>query len=189
MNNRSQSIMSTFQFIGIDVAKEKFDVALDSNLHTVFPRNPQGFKAFIHWIKAHTEQPWIVMEATGYYSQEIAQALFKADMPVSIINPMAIKHFWKARLSRHKNDRVDAQAIAHYGKAMFPLPRYCPVSPVQKRLRALNQLLDTLKSQRVQLIQQKRGLQDQQIHKLYDDLLEALEGKIVLIEDRIDRLG
>jgi transposase len=70
--------MTQFQFVGVDVAKDKFDVALEVNnkyRQECFSNNTKGYRAFSKWLKKFTSQPWVCMEATGHYSELIADYL------------------------------------------------------------------------------------------------------------------
>jgi transposase len=57
--------MESYDFIGIDVSKAKFDVAMNKELNAVFARNKNGFNKFFTWITSKTKKPWVCMEATG----------------------------------------------------------------------------------------------------------------------------
>ena len=71
--------MAIHEYIGIDVAKNKFDVYLQpengSPKQGQFNNNQAGFEAFLAWVKQHTHSPWIGMEATGHYSELLADFL------------------------------------------------------------------------------------------------------------------
>src|ERR1044072_8153770 len=150
--------MNYNEFIGIDVAKDKFDVCFlkeESYIFKTFHRTKAGLKSFLNYIKKYSENPLVCMEATGHYSEEIADFLCEHEIHVSVINPIQIKYFTKVKLSRNKNDIVDAKIIADYCKTMQPR-LYQPRSLEQKYIRELIQLEDTLKNQKIQLKNQLR---------------------------------
>jgi transposase len=154
VTNQEEFTMTTPEFIGIDVAKDKFDGCLlkedGSLVQKMFPNTPSGFEAFVLWTKEQCQTPWVCMEATGHYSEILAEALVCQGIKVSVVNPVQIKYFAKVKLSRNKNDKVDAKIIAHYAHLMNP-PLFKPRSPAQKYVRELIQLEDTLRTQRTQL--------------------------------------
>lgn len=97
--------MTQFDCVGVDVAKDKFDVSIEINgryKHKVFSNNNQGYNEFLMWLKAHTGNAWVCMEATGHYSEQIADFLIKQAIRVSVVNPFQIKNFAKATLVRNK---------------------------------------------------------------------------------------
>lgn len=54
--------MTQFQCVGVDVAKDKFDVALNLNnrwMHKIFASNKKGYQAFLKWLTKNTEAPWV----------------------------------------------------------------------------------------------------------------------------------
>lgn len=108
-------------FVGIDISKETFDVALigkedvDSIESSVFGNTTQGINQMRHWLKQHQvklQEALFCMEHTGIYCLPLANFLTQnschvwLEMPVAIIRSIG--------LQRGKNDRVDAKRIAVY---------------------------------------------------------------------------
>jgi transposase len=181
--------MITYHFIGVDVSKDKFDVALlqeAKTFHKVFDNSLAGFKAFVIWFQKYTKQPWVCMEATGHYSEPLADFLSSHEIRVSVINPLQIKHFAKATLTRNKNDKVDSQLIAHYGSVMSPM-LFKPRTAAQKNLRESIQLMDTLKLQRTQLSNQLHSYQSVDVRKEIQQLISSLEKRIIKIQAAIEQ--
>jgi transposase len=54
------------------------------------------------------------IEATGTYGDALAAYLHEAGHTVSRVNPAAVKAYAQSRLTRTKNDRVDAALIASF---------------------------------------------------------------------------
>ncbi|WP_131796034.1 IS110 family transposase, partial [Legionella lansingensis] len=152
--------MSAYEFVGVDIAKDKFDSALEINnrcKHAVFSNNEQGYKAFLKWLEQYTISPWVCMEATGHYSEGLADFLAEKGIRVSVVNPFQIKSFAKASLARNKNDRIDAKIIAQFGQRMEPRI-YQSNSAEQKEIRELTKVLDMLKAQVIQLTNQLHSI-------------------------------
>ncbi len=138
--------MTIYQFVGVDVAKDKFDVALEINkklYQECFSNDKKGYRDFSKWLNKYTVQPWVCMEATGHYSELIADYLFSKQVRVSVVNPLQIKSFARAKLSRNKTDQLDAKLIAHYCEKMQPRT-FITRSESHKELKDLTNLLDTL---------------------------------------------
>jgi transposase len=182
--------MSAYEFVGVDIAKDKFDCALELNnryKHAVFPNNKQGYKAFLKWLKQYTITSWVCMEATGHYSEELADFLKEKEIRVSVVNPFQIKSFAKASLARNKNDTIDAKLIAQFGQCMEPR-LYQSSSREQKEIRELTKVLDMLKAQVIQLTNQLHSLKGQAAQNSVKKMIEKLEQEIKAIQQKIDEL-
>lgn len=180
--------MDSTTFIGIDTAKSKFDVCLikedGSYLQNIFNNASSGFKELIVWLKKHCNTPWICMEATGHYSEILADFLVTENIKVSVVNPIQIKYFAKVKLSRNKNDKVDSKIIAEYCKLMSPRLFNSRTSK-QKYIRELVQLEDTLRGQRVQLKLQLSCTQSSEIKKEFEKTIKMLDKRLVSLEESI----
>jgi transposase len=177
--------MTQFQFVG--VAKDKFDVALERcNKFKLecFSNDKKGYKAFSKWLDKHTSQPWVCMEATGHYSELIADYLVSIGIKVSVVNPLQIKNFTRAKLSRNKTDQLDARLIACYCETMQPRT-FLPRSNAHKELKELSNLLDMLKDQHTQLSNQLGSAQSEAARKAIRKLIKNLENEIKRVEGLI----
>jgi len=65
--------------IGVDIAKDKFDVARLSEgryRHKQFANHPAGFATLLAWLQGFGDAaPWVGMEATGTFSIPLAEFL------------------------------------------------------------------------------------------------------------------
>jgi transposase len=147
-------------FIGIDVAKDTLAVAL------VGPANPRrltvdntpaGHQRLLAWLtKQHLTVVRVCLEATGIYSDEIAQTLHDAGYQVSVVNPARIAAYAQSQLQRNKTDAVDAVLIATFAQREQPDP-WVPLDPAIRALRALLRHREALIAQRL-AEQQRRQL-------------------------------
>lgn len=179
--------MAIYQCVGIDVAKDKFDIAYSVNSqyrHKCFSNNNKGRQEFVKWLGKNTQSPWICMEATGHYSELIADHLVENHIRVSIVNPLQIKSFARMKLSRNKNDIVDAQIITEYCEKMQPRT-FVSRSSLQKELKDLVKLLDTLKEQLVQFKNQLHSTQGNLAKKSIQKIIKELEKKIKAVEKQM----
>ena len=186
-NNHEDINMTLFQFVGVDVSKDKFDSSFNDD-SKVFTLDNKGFKKFVQYLNKVTSTPWVCMEATGHYSELLAEYLYKNKIQVSIINPLQIKSFAKSKLVRNKNDQLDAKVIAHYGEVMQPRP-FNPRSEDQKEIRDLVKLLDKLKEQLVQLKNQLSSTQGKLTKKLIKQSIASIEKDIKKVLEEIKRLA
>jgi transposase len=180
--------MTQYQFVGVDVAKDKFDAALEiknSCYQECFSNDKKGYLAFSKWLNKHTSQPWVCMEATGHYSELIADYLFSQAVRVSVVNPLQIKSFARASLSRNKTDQLDAQIIGNYCEKMQPRTFTCR-SESHKILKDLTNLLDTQKEQQVRLTNQLHSAQSDSAKKIIRKFIKSLENEIMKVEKSID---
>ena len=106
-------------FVGIDVAKAKFDVALLTHegkyRSKAFTNNPAGHQHFVDWLDHHGAcGAHLCMEATGAYGRNLARFLAQQQLLVSVVNSAQIHAFGKTELTRAKTDKADARLIARY---------------------------------------------------------------------------
>jgi transposase len=183
--------MTYAKFIGVDVAKDKLDVValmVDKKpLHKVFKNNETGFKALLEWLKKHTQDPCVCMEATGHYSEAVAEFLYQHDVFVSVVNPYQIKQFARMKLARNKNDKADATLIAEYAQ-QTALTAFKPRSKEQKRLRDLMLLQNTLKEQKVQLTNKATSIQSSETKNEIKKILKQINKQIDGLQAKMTEL-
>jgi transposase len=140
--------------LGIDIAKAKFDVALQFPEGRVrrksLPNTPAGFAALAAWLaQQQVRQVHACLEATGTYGDALATWLDDAGHDVSVVNPMAIHAFAASRLSRTKTDRTDAALIAQFCATQQPA-LWHPAPREIRELQALIRRLEALHDMRTQ---------------------------------------
>ena len=139
--------------LGIDIAKQKFDVALlvdGKTKHKACKNSVEGFETLMTWLeKQGVKKVHACLEATGNYGEDLATYLHEAGQMVSIVNPARIKGFGQSELIRTKTDKIDAALIARFCLAMKPQP-WNPPSPEIRSLRALVRRVDSLIDMRSQ---------------------------------------
>ena len=148
--------------LGADVSLEKFDAGvagpdsaadLRSIKVRIFPRTLEGVRLCLDWVDALGGIDSVVMEATGYYSQELAGwfAQLRPDLPVFIANAFPIKRFGESLGVRTKTDSQDARVIACFGvgRKLWPLHQKPPALRELDRLhKDRDALVDMLKNVR-----------------------------------------
>lgn len=176
--------------LGVDISKLKFNVCLvkhDGKLkHKVFPNTAPGFEQLLAWLSRQgIPTVHACLEATGTYSEPLALFLIEAGHTVSLVNPAAIKAFAGSRLSRTKNDRVDAELIARFTVAQEP-PAWAPPAPEVRELQALVRRLESLIEMRV--MEENRlssGIKVDSVRASVEELLAHLNEQIKRTEQLI----
>ena len=180
--------------LGIDVGKAEIMVALLVDNKCIgkesFENDYKGFKSLSKWLKQKKISALkVCMEATGNYSNNIAEFLYKSGNEVHIVNPVCIKSFAKSRLIRTKTDAVDALIIAQYANITELIP-YKPKSATFKELKSLHRCLDDLKGQCVQIsnhLEHKEHV-PKSVTSTWKKLLKDFKNEIKNIENSLDEL-
>lgn len=107
--------------IGIDVSKDRLDVAANSSSMAAFhvPRDHGGLADLVERLKPLGAQR-IAIEATGGFETVVAAALAAAGLPVVVVNPPQVRAFAQALGKRAKTDPIDAAVIARFAEATRP---------------------------------------------------------------------
>ena len=107
------------QFIGIDISKDSFDVALlersgEIKLEVKLTMDREGFDTLLGYLSSCAkEELLIAMEATGIYHLPLLSFLLGLEFQCVVINPILIKSFiGSTTLRKTKNDKKDAASIA-----------------------------------------------------------------------------
>ena len=173
--------------LGIDVAKNKFDVALFRNgkyKTKSFENKPLGFEALVTWLNRHDVMSvHACMEATGTYGDALARFLFEAGHKVSVVNPARIKAYGESELLRTKNDKTDAKLIARFCEANKP-SAWQPDPPEVEHLRMLGRRRDALISMRTQEVN-RLGSPDTSVNESIQKVIAFLDEEIKQISKAI----
>jgi transposase len=142
------------KYVGIDVSKDRLDVALlgDEEIWKV-ENAPGGIAELVQQMQI-IDPEGIVVEATGGYHLNVTEALFLAGLSVAVVNPARVRQFARAAGLLAKTDKLDAQVLAVFGQRMQPR-RYEGKSEAEKQLSALlvrrKQLEEMLKAEQNRL--------------------------------------
>jgi transposase len=171
--------------IGIDVSKDRLDVAANSSAVAAFhvPRDHGGLADLVERLRP-LEAERIAIEATGGFETVVAAALAAAGLPVVVVNPAQVRAFAKALGKRAKTDPIDAAVIARFAAATRPEVR--PLADAE------TQALADLVARRRQIIAMI-GAENQRLKRApartarsIKRLLKALEKELADIDLDID---
>jgi transposase len=169
--------------LGIDIAKQKFDVALlldGKTKHKTCKNSAEGFESLSLWLgKQGRQKVHACLEATGNYGEDLAIYLHEAGHVVSVVNPARIKGFAQSELIRTKTDKVDAGVIARFCLAMKPEP-WIPPSPEIRILRALVRRADSLIDMRSQ--------EKNRITTAHESVISLIKEHITYLDQEIARI-
>lgn len=109
-------------YVGIDVAKEKLDLARsDTQTVEVFTNDPAGIALILQTLKGQKAGlARIVIESTGGLERKLLEALLDADLPVALVHPGRVRHFAKGLGILAKTDRIDARVLVRFGQQAAP---------------------------------------------------------------------
>lgn len=135
------------QHIGVDVSKDRLDVAVHESGEVFDCRNTvSAFAELIERLR-RLDPALIVLEASGGYEQEALFALLAAGLPTARVNPRQTHNFAKAMGYLAKTDRIDARVLAHFAVAVHPKvsqgpsPEQLALSELVSRRQALMEML------------------------------------------------
>jgi|TARA_B100001971_G_scaffold186341_1_gene186240 transposase len=114
------------RYVGIDVSKERLDVAIRPGEEQWSADNEEeGIGGLVSRLQ-ETRPALVVLEATGGLEVALTAALASAQLPVVVVNPRQVRDFARATGQLAKTDRLDASVIARFGEALKPSPRPLP---------------------------------------------------------------
>lgn len=131
--------------VGVDIAKDKFDVCLvlaTRRLCAAFPNTTSGVARLVAWLAkagAKPDSTRVCMEATGVYSRAPCALLHAHGFTVHLENPARVAAHAKALGKRSKTDAEDAFVIADYCRAN--LAQLHAWEPPAKNIALLRELL------------------------------------------------
>lgn len=132
-------------YIGIDVSKAKLDCSLlmdvtnNKRRSKVVINSKTGISDLLVWTNkqhATNDQLHAVLEGTGVYHEQAAQALHDVGVRVSIVNPAQVRNFAFGLAIRNKTDDMDSFVLARYGALVQP-EIWIPPSQEARTLQAL----------------------------------------------------
>lgn len=106
--------------IGIDVAKDKLDLARSDTDAILTCANDDAGIAQLADTLRENKPTLIVVEATGGYERALVAALLDVDLPVAVANPAQVRHLAKGLGILAKTDAIDARVLLAYARHAQP---------------------------------------------------------------------
>ena len=139
-------------FVGIDIAKDRSDVAVrPTGNRWAVANDDAGITMVVSRLRA-LRPALVVLEATGGLEIPLTGALAAAGLPVVVVNPRQVRDFAKATGQLAKTDALDAAVLAHFAEAVRPALRPLP--------DAATQALSALLARRRQLLEMRTAEQN-----------------------------
>ncbi|OOF03805.1 IS110 family transposase, partial [Salinivibrio sp. MA440] len=172
--------------IGVDTGKAQLDIYVRPTAYFFsVPNTDKGIKDTLKIIKPYQPER-IIIEATGRLEMPFVLACIEANLPILRANPVHIKRFAGAIGRRAKNDRLDAELIAHYGDAIKPEITIIKAENIRLMSDLVirrNQLLSmqTMEKNRLQILPKT-------LHSTIKPMLTAMKNQITNIEQKLVKL-
>lgn len=170
--------------VGIDVAKDKVDVAIrSSSSSATFANSTDGRRQLLDWL---TEQGVYkaVLEASGGYEKSWVELLRDAGLEVVIVDPKRVRHFARSAGQLAKNDAIDACMIAWFGEVFGDTPGQAGDEDRQELDRLVTARLGLVRLQG-QIESWGEHEQPKAVHKIHQALLKALATQLAKLQKMI----
>ncbi len=178
--------MSEQTFIGIDVSKNRLDLAsLPEGKGWYITNGIEEIEALAKQLK--TKQPeLIVLESTGGLEIPLVSELARESLPVVVVNPRQVRDFAKATGRLAKTDTIDAEVIARFAATIRPELR--PLKDEQAReldafLTRRRQIVDMLTMEKNRL-----GSSQKHVRKSLMEHIKWLEKRLDNIDSDLKKL-
>jgi transposase len=174
-------------FAGIDVAKDKLDLATsaDDRVET-FANDADGHRQIVALLAGRIPQS-VVVESTGGYERALVQALLDAQINVALVNPRNVRHLAKGLGILVKTDRIDAAVLVKFASVAAPRLRekhsknQTELSGLVICRRQLNQTL-TQQTNRLAMTRSASAL------KAIKRVIQTLKAQIDSLDEQIRKL-
>jgi transposase len=174
-------------FVGIDVAKDKLDLARsDSGEFFTLTNDERGIRRIVEQLEA-ARPNCIVVESTGGLERPLLDALLDANLPVALVNPGRVRHFAIGIGILAKTDPIDASVLMEF--ARLAEPRLAQKrSANQAELDALITCRRQLTCARTAQANCRLTTRSDSAIKSIDAILKALDKQIEWLDQKIRRL-
>ncbi|HBC3855496.1 TPA: IS110 family transposase [Vibrio parahaemolyticus] len=172
--------------VGVDTGKTQLDIHIRPlDIFFSVENTDKGIKKALGIINKYSPER-IVIESTGRLEMPFVLACTEANLPIVRANPVHIKRFAGAIGRRAKNDRLDAELIAHYGEAIKPQLTIIKAENIRLMSDLVirrNQLLSmqTMEKNRIQVLPKS-------LHSTIKPMLTAMKNQITKIESKLVKL-
>lgn len=184
-HDASQSVSSLF--VGIDVAKDKLDLARsDTGEWFTLPNDEKGIHQIVTMFTA-SRPSRIVVESTGGLERPLLEALLEAGLPVALVNPGRVRHLAIGIGILAKTDRIDASVLMEF--ARLAEPRLAQKrTENQAELDALITCRRQLTAARTEQSNCRLTTRSSRAIKSIDAVLKTLSKQIELLDEKIRKL-
>jgi transposase len=187
MSNSAPAEAEWSFFVGIDIAKDKFDVAiLPGTQRFEFENSPDGRRRFLDALAAR-DRCLLILEASGGYERPLIYDAQDAGFEVVLANPKQVRDFARGQGQLAKTDKLDAAVLALFGK-LVPLRTLEKTPEKRRELEALITRRRQLVGMQTAETNRLRQALRKSVTKSIRQLLKLLGAQIADVEGQIDRL-
>lgn len=136
---------TSIYYVGLDFAKLSLELHLAGRFHQLPNTKAGGLKLLT--LLREVPNAHVICEATGGCERMIVALLQAARIPVSVLNPMRVRNFARAKGLSAKTDRLDAAVLSAYGRCFTPkatIPLEAPQRQLADLIARRLQLLDLM---------------------------------------------
>ncbi len=176
--------MTNQLFVGIDVSKDKFDVAtMPASKHRTFSNDKRGIRALIRELSKSAPQ-LVVMEPTGGYQCALETELWENQIPFAVVNAGRVRDFAHGLGWIAKTDKIDAAVLASYAEKAEIEPSKRPSEAVLQ----LKELVTRRRQLQKMLHQESNRLEHATpaTAKSIKKVLSCFEKELATINEQID---
>jgi transposase len=167
-------------FVGIDVAKDKLDLARSDSAELLTVANdPRGIARLVEALEA-ARPARVVVESTGGLERPLLEALLDAGLPVALVNPGRVRHFAIGIGILAKTDPIDASVLMKFARL---------AEPRLAQKRSANQAeLDDLVTCRRQLTSARTAQANCRLTTRSKGALASVDAVLKALDQQIERL-
>jgi len=173
-------------FIGVDVSKDRLDVAVAPSGESMrFANSEDGIALLADFLKPRNPE-LVLFEATGGWEMNAVNHLVAQRLPLVVLNPRQVRDFAKATGQLAKTDAIDARILARFGQAVRPEVR--SLKPLELRK------LDDLNTRRRQIVEMLTAEQNrlvsapEWVRPDIEELIAILKKRLAAINRDLNKL-
>jgi len=169
---------------GVDVSSTSLEAFVESaGPGRSFANTAEGIAALAAFCQQQGVE-LVALEATGGYEKKAFALLWAESVPVTILNPRAVRDFAKGMGLLEKTDRIDARVIARFAEVKGSEP-CVPLSAQQEHLKSLVTHLRQLTQMNVSQRNQAWLVTDKTVRSSMAKVLKMLAARKLQIAAKI----
>lgn len=166
--------------IGVDVSKERLDVAVwPGDAVWEVTNDGEGIEGLVAGLRERKPSR-VVLEASGGLEVSVVAQLQVAGFPVVVVNPRQVRDFARATGELAKTDRIDARMLARFGAVIQPELR--PLATEQE------QELKELVRRRRQVVEMLMAEQQRLTRTISREVSRRIEAHIRYLREETDTI-
>jgi transposase len=167
-------------YVGIDVAKEKLDLARsDAKAVERFDNDKAGIAKIIDEM-IQAKPVMIVIESTGGLERPLLESLLDAQLPAALVHPGRVRSLARGLGILAKTDRIDARVLVLFGQKAGPRLS----QRASKNRTELSDLIACRRQLSVTLVQQT----NRRLSTFSSAACKSIDAVVVALEKQIEKL-